>query len=401
MSNISFPYICNEYVMKRIILEKLKIISFERLGRDDDLWLEDNTSKSAPDERKSEINNVPTSGIVITGINTFKSVIVKDPRGFSCTVSNLDELLTEITIEKGVIQEDLVYGRPNDRSNSWILLTPKMIDEIGKELKSVKDLRPGEVYMLYEFQTVVYLGRLPWRSDYDGIFRERHIFAYPEERYIAAVSIQDASFLKDTGVDDPDLYSEALGTLKSSHKGNKDIAVIGLRVRSDLPQIDFSKIIPTLFSSGIDMDSYGQRVTGKVALINRVKSDVVEVICLIGLVSRGTKSRSPYSMTMDNELLPAHFMVAVTLHIVEIKNGCLTKGKYITSGEVDCGYDLSKVDLINSLSTKLNRTIDGNRMECVDLENVQDRGWYAYCDCILSNGNIVSGESLLTQYLNF
>ncbi len=387
--------------MRRIILEKLKIISFERHGRDDDLWLEDNISKFAPDERKSEINNVPTSGIVITRINTFKSVIVKDPRGFSCIISNLDELFPEITIERGVIQEDLIYGRPNDRSNSWILLTPKMIDEIGKVLKSVEDLRPGEVYTLDDFQTVVYLGRLPWRSDYDRVFRDRHIFAYPEERYIAAVSIQDASVFKDTEVDDPDLYSEALGALKSSYKGNKDIAVIGLRIRSDLPRIDFSKIIPTLFPSGIDMDSYGQRVTGKVVLINRVKSDIIEVIHLTGLVERDTKPRSPYLMTTEYELLPAHFMVDVTLHVIEIKNGYLTKGKYFTSGTVDCGSDFSKVDLINSLSKKLNRTIDDNSVECANLENVQVCGWCSYCDCILSNGNIVSGENLLTQYLDF
>ena len=60
--------------MKRIIPEKLKIISFERLGRGDEEWLEEDKPKRIPDERKSEINNVPTSGIVIPGINTFKSI---------------------------------------------------------------------------------------------------------------------------------------------------------------------------------------------------------------------------------------------------------------------------------------------------------------------------------------
>lgn len=385
--------------MKRIIPEKLKIISFERLGRDDDVWLEDDKSKRVPEERKSEINNVPTSGIVITGINTFKTVIVKDPRGFFCTVSNLDELLTEITVERGVIQEDLVYGRPNNRSNSWILLTPKMIDEIGKELESVKDLRPGKVYTIYdEYLTVVYLGRLPWRSNYDGVFRERHIFAYPEKRYITAVSIHDASFFNDTGVDDPDLYSEALGVLKSSYRGNKDIAVIGLKVRSDLPQIDLSEINSVLFpSDNIDIDSYGQRLTGRVALVKQVKTNILEVISITGYVFRNIKHYPQFGVD------PPRFTVYASLYNVEIKGG-LARDKYISSDAVSYGPDSSITDLINGLKKSLGAVIDDNEWKCIDIKKVDVRSYhdcYAYYDCIFSNGNIVSGENLLTQYLNF
>ena len=388
--------------MKRIIPEKLKIISFERLGRDDDLWLEDNTSKSAPDERKSEINNIPTSGIVITGINTFKSIIVKDPRGFFCTVSNLDELLTEITIEKGVIQEDLIYGRPNNRSNSWILLTPKMIKAEESVVKSVKDLRPGEVYKLYDgFQTVVYLGRHPWRSDYDGVLRERHIFAYPEKRCITALSIYDASLLTDTGVDDPDLYSEALEALKSSYRGNKDMVVIELKVRSDLPQIDLSKINSVLFPSDIDIDSYGQRLTGRVALVRQVKTNVLEAISINGYVSRDIKS---YYLPLNTELLPPRFTVCASLYNIEIKGG-QARDKYVKcTNAVPYNPDSSITDLIDGLKRILGVVvINDNEWKCINLRGVDIpyHDVYAYYDCILNNENIISGENLLTPYLNF
>lgn len=388
--------------MKRIIPEKLKIISFERLGRGDEEWLEEDKPKCVPEERKSEINNVPTSGIVITGINTFKSVIVKDPRGFFCTVSNLDELLTEITVERGVIQEDLVYGRPNNRSNSWILLTPRMIKAEDGIVKSVKDLKPGEVYKLYNgFQTVVYLGRHRWRSDYDGVFRERHIFAYPRERYITAVSIHDASFFNDTGVDDPDLYSEALGVLKSSYRGNKDIAAIGLKVRSDLPQIDLSEINPALFpSDNIDIDSYGQRLTGRVALVRQVKTDVLEIVSINGYVSRDIKSH--YAPNI--ELLPPRFTVCASLYNIEIKGG-LARDKYISSDAVPYGPGSSITDLINGLKKSLGVVINDNEWKCINLRDVDTpqsyHDGYAYYDCIFNNGNIVSGESLLTSYLIF
>ena len=389
--------------MKRIIPEKLKITSFERLGRDDEEWLEDDKSKRVPEERKSEINNIPTSGIVITDINAFKTVVIKDPRGFYCTISNLDELLTEITIEKRVIQEDLIYGRPNNRSTSWILLTPKMVKADESIVRSAKDLRPAEVYKLHHgFQTVVYLGRLPWRSYYDGVFRERHIFAYPEQRYITAVSIHDASLLTDTGVDDPDLYSEALGALKSSHMGNKDIAVTGLRVRSDLPQIDFSKINSVLFPSDIDTNSYGQRLTGRIALVRQVKTNVLEAISINGYVSRDLKSYSQVPK-IGFELLPPRFTVYASLHSIEIKSG-LARNKYISNSTISYGPDSSITDLMEGLNKGLGIVINDNEWKCINLKGVEDQSYhdcYSYCDCILNNGNIVSGENLLTHYLNF
>ena len=386
--------------MKRIIPEKLKITSFERLGRDNEEWLEEDSC--IPDERKSEINNIPTSGIVITSIIAFKSVIVKDPRGFYCTVSNLDELLTEITAERGVIQEDLVYGRPNNRSTSWILLTPKMVKADSGIVRSVKDLKPGEVYELYGgFQTVVYLGRHRWRSDYDGVFRERHIFAYPEKRYITAVSIHDASFFNDTGVDDPDLYSEALGVLKSSYRGNKDIVVIGLKVRSALPQIDLSEINSVLFpSDNIDIKSYGQRLTGRIALVRQVKTDVLEIISINGYVSRDLKS---HYLPLNTELLPPRFTVCASLYNIEIKGG-LARDKYISSDSVLYGPDSLITDLINSLKKSLGVVINDNEWKCINLRGVDVQSCHechAYYDCILNNGNIISGENLLTPYLNF
>lgn len=386
--------------MKRIIPEKLKITSFERLDRDDDLWLEED-NRSVPDERKSEINNIPTSGIVITGIKTFKSIIVKDPRGFFCTVSNLDELLTEITIEKGVIQEDLIYGRSNNRSTSWILLTPKMVKADSGILRSMKDLRPGEVYKLYDVQTVVYLGRHPWRSDYDGVFREHHIFAYPEKRCLTSLLMRHASYFTDTGVDDPDLYSEALGALKSSYRGNKDIAVIGLKVRSDLPQIDLSKINSVLFPSDIDVNSYGQRLTGRVALVRQVNTGVLEAISINGYVSRDIKS---YFLPLNTELLPPRFTVCASLYNIGIKGG-QAKDKYITcTNPLLYSPDSSITDLIDGLKRILGVVaINDNEWKCINLRGVDIpyHDVYAYYDCILNNGDIISGENLLTPYLNF
>jgi hypothetical protein len=262
-------------------------------------------------------------------------------------------------------------------------------------------LRPGEVYKLYNgLQTVVYLGRNPWRSDYDGVFRERHIFAYPEKRYIAAVSIHDASFFNDTGVDDPDLYSEALGALKSSYRGNKDIVVIGLKVRSDLSQIDLSKINSVLFPSGIDMDSYGQRLTGRIALVRQVKTDVLEAISITGYVSRDIKPKSHYDSNI--ELLPPRFTICASLYNVEIKGG-LARNKYISSDSVS-GPDSSITDLIDGFKKSLGVAINDNEWKCINLSGVDAQSYYDYCayyDCIFNNGNIISGENLLTHYLNF
>lgn len=180
-----------------------------------------------------EIKNTAVSGVVVKRINSWGNVEIYDPRGFTCCITNFDDLIEKVDISRGVIQEDLWYGLRDTRNGSWMLLTAEMKNQSKKAIKSVKDLKPGYVYRLYSDTPLVYLGRLKWKDDY-GILRPHHTFVDPEKKEITYYCWLKGSDFKDLGYDAPDVYKEGKEILSGTYQGSADIKVLQISLLPDL-----------------------------------------------------------------------------------------------------------------------------------------------------------------------
>lgn len=193
-------------------------------------------------ETLEDIKNVPTCGIIIESVE-FGRCIISDPRGFSCEVSNISQLLPYININCGVIQDDLIYGV--GPSSGTILLTQEMCENIFKPLTSVKELKPGFVYRLNQGieSPAVYLGRLGWKDFYANPI-PYHTFAYPEKGTVSPIFSISGRDIVPLGYDVPEVYEQALEAFNQSWKGNKNLYITSisllpnLRLASDFSHSD-------------------------------------------------------------------------------------------------------------------------------------------------------------------
>ena len=109
--------------------------------------------KLLPEE---EIRNLPASGFVVIWPDK-----VQDPRGFVVWVSNLDEVVSNTTINRGVIEEDLWYAV--DSNNHLTLLSSEIEKTVKKTLPSIADVKVGDIIEGYESHEI-YLGKFKTRT---------------------------------------------------------------------------------------------------------------------------------------------------------------------------------------------------------------------------------------------
>ena len=105
--------------------------------------------------QEEEIKNVPISGFVITLPDK-----VQDPRGFSAIVSNLNEVVSNSEIDRGVVKEDLWYAVD---SLGYLALMSKEIEKTSKNvLSSALDLKVGDIVGSGRYHEI-YLGKFKVR----------------------------------------------------------------------------------------------------------------------------------------------------------------------------------------------------------------------------------------------
>lgn len=107
--------------------------------------------------QEEEIRNIPTSGFVITLPDK-----VQDPRGFSAIVSNLNEVVSNSEIDRGVVKEDLWYAVD---SLGYLSLMSEEIEKTSKNvISSIQDLRVGDIIEACSGRThEIYLGKFKIR----------------------------------------------------------------------------------------------------------------------------------------------------------------------------------------------------------------------------------------------
>ena len=141
------------------------------------------------DGSKAEFKNTPISGAVIREFGSRNSSIsMYDPRGFNISVNTFwftKILLPKITIENGVIQEDLIYC-VSDQGNALCLAPHKDIETVEKTYTRLSDIKKREVYLLNDHEEVVYAGKYTMRGSFCGWWRSGsvHLFVNLDTRTI-------------------------------------------------------------------------------------------------------------------------------------------------------------------------------------------------------------------------
>lgn len=300
-----------------------------------------------------EIKNIPTSGVVIKKIDPYCSrgtVQIYDPRGFSCNITNFDELIEHVDISHGVIEQELWYGIRNTRGGSWMLLTEDMKNKTVKALRSVKDLRPGFVYDVFG-DSVVYLGRLDWKDEY-GTFRPHQTFVNTKTREISAWISAKASNFRDLGYDSPDVYEEAKSILENSYQCSPHINVSEISLPDSTKYTTFEKsmLVPKCFK---ELKMYGSdRRT--VIFAKQVDKENIKFVMFISDAYREKKYRDSYEYN-------GYFSERVTKSIdtTTLKISIYNMDVTVSSGMVklsfnpehfhDVKFDLSNVAYLNNI----------------------------------------------------
>lgn len=138
---------------------------------------------------KTEFKNTPISGVVIREFGSRNDYIsVYDPRGFNISINTYwftKILLPKITIENGVIQEDLVYC-VSDLGNALCLVPHKDIGTVEKIYTRLSDIKKQDVYLLSDHEEGVYAGKYTRRSTLCGYDRSTsvHFFVNLDTRTI-------------------------------------------------------------------------------------------------------------------------------------------------------------------------------------------------------------------------
>lgn len=163
--------------------------------------------------QEEEIRNVPVSGFVITLPDK-----VQDPRGFSVIVSNLNEVVSNSEIDRGVIKEDLWYAVD---SLGYLALMSKEIEKTSENvLSSIQDLKVGDI-----------IGRGRNHEIYLGKFKVRRQLYYNPKNKVDLLELSRISYSIEaesfnfccflgagdvvSGTADPDTILDLLDKLKS------------------------------------------------------------------------------------------------------------------------------------------------------------------------------------------
>ena len=120
--------------------------------------------------KEEEIVNLPVSGFVVVWPDK-----VRDPRGFSATVSNLREIVSSSVINRGVIEGDLWYAI--NPENRLALVSSETEKDLKGAVSSISELKVGDIVEeCYGRGTGIYLGKIKVREmDWDKHYRSEVI----------------------------------------------------------------------------------------------------------------------------------------------------------------------------------------------------------------------------------
>ena len=111
-----------------------------------------------------EYRNVPSAGFVVTEIYS-DIIIIHDPRGFNISVDHYwfsSHILPKVTIDKGVIQEDMIYCMSDCGCD---LILAVYGEEVERNIiTKLSDLKKDSIYMSRGNKELMYLGRLNNRA---------------------------------------------------------------------------------------------------------------------------------------------------------------------------------------------------------------------------------------------
>lgn len=354
-----------------------------------------------------EIKNTAISGVVVKGVNSWGNIEIYDPRGFTCCITNFDDLVKKVDISRGVIQEDLWYGLRNTRNGSWMLLTAEMKNQSQKAIKSVKELKPGYVYKVYADTPLVYLGRLKWKDDY-GTLRPHHTFVDPEKREITYCCWLKGSDFKELGYDAPDIYNEAKEVFLSTYQGSSDIKVSQISLPNNLKYTTYhqSLLMPDEFKE-LELWKSDSRI---VVFVKQIDKEKIRLIRFDSEAYRGQKFEDYYEpgewyrKQRKFEVTEYHIriddiLVSVNNGVVEIKehNQCL--------GNID--FDLGNFEFLKNI-------VNDQSYKCLDISDKETQkrinNFTFYCrscrrgelfDCLLTNGEKKSFSSIIKNSIKF
>ena len=172
--------------------------------------------KLLPEE---EIRNLPASGFVVIWPDK-----VQDPRGFVVWVSNLDEVVSNTAINRGVIEEDLWYAV--DSNNHLTLLSSEIEKTVKKTLPSIADVKVGDIIEGYESHEI-YLGKfktrhLRGRNNLVELETSRVLYNVEEDYFNTSCYCLGAGSII-SGMADPDDVLEITDRFKSYLKAYTDL----------------------------------------------------------------------------------------------------------------------------------------------------------------------------------
>lgn len=354
-----------------------------------------------------EIKNTAISGVVMKRINAWGNVEIYDPRGFTCCITNFDDLIKMVDISRGVIQEDLWYGLKNTRDGSWMLLTAEMKNQSQKAIKSVKDLKPGYVYKVYADTPLVYLGRLKWKDDY-GTLRPHHTFVDPGKREITYHCWLKGSDFKELGYDAPDIYNEAKEAFLGTYQGSSDIKVSQISLLPDLKYTTYhhSLLMPDEFKE-LGLWKGASRV---VVFVKQIDKENIQLIRFDSEAYRSQKYEDYYEpgewYRKQRRFEVTEYQVRIDDILASVNNGMVKieeHNQYLRN--VD--FDLRNFEFLKNI-------VNDQSYKCLDISDKETLeriyNFTLYCrsyrqgeifDCLLTNGEKKSYSSIIKNSIKF
>lgn len=135
-----------------------------------------------------EIDNTPTSGYEVIGFSTRystsnKHIYLKHPKGFhfEMTIETFIEMLKEVTVEFGIIKEDLIIYTYKGKNALCVYGGDlyNTLEEDGVKFLKVKDIREGDVISLKGKSnlqnTITYIGKRKVSGDFTISYNESEI----------------------------------------------------------------------------------------------------------------------------------------------------------------------------------------------------------------------------------
>ena len=359
-------------------------------------------------ETLEDIKNTPVSGIVVKGVNSWGNIEIYDPRGFTCCITNFDDLIKKVDISRGVIQEDLWYGLRNTKDGSWMLLTAEMKNQSKKAIQSVKDLKPGYVYKLYSDSPLVYLGRLKWKDDY-GTLRPHHTFVDPDNREITYHCWLKGSDFKDLGYDSPDIYKEAKEVLLNTYQGSNDIKVSQISLFPNLKYTTYrqSLLMPDEFKK-LEM---WRGTTRFVMFVNQVDNKNIRIIRFDSWAYRKQKQEDYYEsgswFRKQRQVDVTEYHVDITDISISVNNGIV---KIVENHQYcyDLDFDLSNLEFLKNIVKDSNyKFLDlsdketWERAQNFTCSRRYGREMLDMFDCLLTNGEKKNYSSIIKTSIKF